>query len=274
MLNSVSAQMATGMARSIEKNRVLSQLLNSGPDFLQSRLHFVHLGSDETIYNDGDRVNCVYFPLDSVVSSLAVLKDGASVEIAMYGHDSMVGLTNVFGPRANQYWTRMCIGGRLAKLDIEDLIVAFSESKQVSKIILKSYTALLSQISQRSVCNAKHSVMQRFSSWLLMVHDRVSDGSFRLTQELVASRLGTRRAGITVAARLLLDEKAVEYKRGLLKIKDREIIERHACECYPLVSARTDSEVQPVLSPAQTTRSVVLPIDPNRRYVPGRVGGA
>ena len=106
-----------------------------------------------------------------------------------------------------------------------------------------------------------------------MIHDRVNDGSFRLTQELVASRLGTRRAGITVAARTLFDEKAVEYKRGLLQIKDRESIERYACECYPMMRVKTEPVGQPVTATTQSARGVVLAIDPARRFVPGRVGG-
>ena len=270
-MNTLFNKSSLGLASYIEKNQVLSQLMDTRPDFLRSRLHFVHLAANETIYNEGDRVNYVYFPLDSVVSSLAVLRDGATVEIAMFGKDSVIGLSSVFGPRVNQYWTRMCLGGRLAKMDVEDLIVAFAENKQVAKIILQSYLSLVTQISQRSVCHAKHSVMERFCCWLLMIHDRVNDGSFRLTQELVASRLGTRRAGITVAARTLFDEKAVEYKRGLLRIKDRESIERYACECYPVVSIHTDAVAQPTV--LQPSRAVVLPIDPARRFVPGRVGG-
>jgi CRP-like cAMP-binding protein len=272
IVNTISSQTASSLPRYVEKNQLLSQLIAAGPDFLKSRLHFVHLSANETIYNEGDRVNYAYFPLDSVVSSMAMLRDGATVEIAMFGNESLIGLSTIFGPRTNQYWTRMCLGGRLAKLDVEDLIVAFSESKQVAKIVLQSYTSLVTHISQRSVCHAKHSVMERFCCWLLMIQDRVPDGSIRLTQELVASRLGTRRAGITVAARMLFDEKALEYRRGMLRIKDREALEQHACECYSLLSVKSEHVTQPLPAP-QAVRGVVLPINPLRRFVPGRISG-
>jgi CRP-like cAMP-binding protein len=252
----------TPLSRPIDKNSILRQLVEAGPHYLRSRLHYVDLATNETIYNVGERVNYIYFPLNSVVSSLAVLKDRATVEISMHGNESLLGLASIFGPRTNQYCTRMCLGGRLAKLELEDLIVAFSENRQVAKVILQSYTALVAQISQRSACNAKHTVMERYCCWLLMVHDRVSDGSLRVTQELVASRLGTRRAGITVATQTLLEEQAIEHKRGLLRIKDRGRIEGLACECYSLLSVRSEF-AQSVNSHPQR-KGLVLPLDSKR----------
>ena len=72
--------------------------------------------------------------------------------------------------------------------------------------------------------------MDRLCCWLLMLHDRVVDSNLRLTQEIIASRLGARLAGIIVAARLLQTMYAIDYRRGL-HITDREALERTACEC-------------------------------------------
>jgi hypothetical protein len=68
-----------------------------------------------------------------------------------------------------------------------------------------------------------------------MLHDRVGDSNLRLTQEMIASRLGARRAGITVAAGTLQAMKAIEYRRGQLHITDREVLERAVCECYSII---------------------------------------
>ena len=68
-----------------------------------------------------------------------------------------------------------------------------------------------------------------------MVHDRAGDGNLRLTQEMIASRLGARRAGITVAAGVLQSMRAIEYRRGQLHITDREVLERVVCECYSIM---------------------------------------
>ena len=79
--------------------------------------------------------------------------------------------------------------------------------------------------------------MERLCCWLLMIHDRVGGENLKLTQEMIASRVGARRAGITVAAGLLQEMKAIEYKRGQLYISDRMGIEETVCECYNIIKS-------------------------------------
>ena len=79
--------------------------------------------------------------------------------------------------------------------------------------------------------------MERLCCWLLMIHDRAGGNNLNLTQEMIASRVGARRAGITVAAGMLQTMKAIEYRRGQLHITDREVLERAACECYKVISS-------------------------------------
>jgi Crp-like helix-turn-helix protein len=62
-----------------------------------------------------------------------------------------------------------------------------------------------------------------------MIHDRVGGNDLNLTQEMIASRVGARRAGITVAAGMLQAMKAIEYRRGMLHIVNREVLERTVC---------------------------------------------
>ena len=65
-----------------------------------------------------------------------------------------------------------------------------------------------------------------------MIDDRVGNNNLNLTQEMIASRVGARRAGITVAAGMLQDMKAIEYRRGRLHIINRGVLEQTVCECY------------------------------------------
>ena len=70
-----------------------------------------------------------------------------------------------------------------------------------------------------------------------MIHDRVGGDNLRLTQEMIAARVGARRAGITVAAGMLQEMLAIEYRRGQLHIRNREILEQTVCECYAIMKA-------------------------------------
>jgi hypothetical protein len=76
-----------------------------------------------------------------------------------------------------------------------------------------------------------------------MLHDRVGGQNLRLTQETIASRVGARRAGITVAAGMLQAAGAIEYRRGHLHITDRALLEEIVCECYTLLKTDLDGRV-------------------------------
>src|SRR5688572_9832 len=142
----------------------------------------------------------------------------------------------------------MCIGGAMAKVSVSALDHAFVSNETALKYIMRSYGSLITQVSQRAVCNARHTVLERLACWLLLVRDRVGGENLKLTQEAIASRLGARRAGVTVAAGMLQSIGAIEYRRGQLHIRDRERLEDAVCECYAVLKAdfeETKSAVPP-----------------------------
>jgi CRP-like cAMP-binding protein len=230
------------------QNRLLNNLLALDLDFLLPQLRIVRLSFNDIIYEYGDTIDDVYFPLDSVMSNLAIMEDGTTIEISMVGNDNVIGLSALLGGGSARHWTRVCIGGSFARLSVSALEHTFTSKEGALKHIMRSYGSLITQVSQRAVCNARHTVLERLACWLLMIHDRVGGENLRLTQEAIASRLGARRAGITVAAGMLQSAGAIEYRRGHLHIKDRMILEEAMCECYPIM--KTDYEaVKKVDSP-------------------------
>jgi len=219
------------------QNGLLNRLLAVDADYLLPQIRIVKLPFNDIIYEHGDVIHDVFFPLDSIVSSLAIMADGTTIEISMVGREGVVGLPALLGGGTARHWTRMCIGGSLAKVSARALDHAVTSNEQALKDIMRSYGSLITQVSQRAVCNARHTVLERLACWLLMVHDRVGGENLRLTQEAIASRIGARRAGITVAAGMLQSIGAIEYRRGQLHIKDRERLERAVCECYPIMKS-------------------------------------
>ena len=221
----------------LTSNRVLRHLLEIDAEFLLPQIRIVRLSFNDTLHEYGDSMDDVFFPLDSIVSSLAILEDGTTIEISMLGREGVVGLSALLGGASSRHWTRMCIGGSLARVSTSALEQRFISNENALKHIIRSYGSLITQVSQRAVCNGRHTVLERLACWLLMVHDRVGGENLRLTQEAIASRLGSRRAGITVAAGTLQSIGAIEYRRGQLHIKDRLGLEKAVCECYPIMKA-------------------------------------
>lgn len=234
------------------RNELLKELL-SVPSIANDLVHdlkVVTLSVNQVLYEQGDHIDHVYFPLDSVVSGLAIMEDGTTMETTMVGRDGLVGISAVLGSGRSRQWIWVTIGGTALQLDAKSLDRIFVQNQTALKSLLRYYRALITQVSQRCVCNTRHSILERLCCWLLMIHDRVGSTNLNLTQEMIASRIGARRAGITVAAGMLQEMGAIEYRRGRLHITNRERLEEIVCECYPPLTKSGISQVSDDITPS------------------------
>jgi CRP-like cAMP-binding protein len=74
----------------------------------------------------------------------------------------------------------------------------------------------------------------------LLTHDRLGRDTFDLTHEFLARMLGTRRAGVSVAASALREAGLIDYSRGQIVVLKRKGLEEASCECYAVVKAEFD----------------------------------
>jgi CRP-like cAMP-binding protein len=75
-----------------------------------------------------------------------------------------------------------------------------------------------------------------------MIDDRLQTAELRITQDLLARLLGTRRATVTQAANQLQDGQFIESLRGRIKILNRKGLENVACSCYLIITAQQDGD--------------------------------
>jgi len=213
---------------------------------LLTNSRIVSLETNQVLYEQGDKIEFVYFPLNSVVSNLAIMQDGTTLETAMVGSEGLVGISAILGSGFSNQWSWVLISGDAVRVEVKLLDKLLIRNEVALKKFLSCYRSLILQISQRSICNTRHTLLERLCCWLLMIHDRVGGMNLKLTQELIASRVGARRAGVTVAAGLLQEMKAIEYRRGQLHIVNRKALEAVVCECYSIVQAEF-SQFKPAL---------------------------
>lgn len=221
------------------RNELLGELLSipGSTTYLLPELKIVPLAVNQVLYEQGDEIDLVYFPLDSVISNLAIVEDGTTLETQMVGCEGLVGISAILGSGLSRQWVWVTISGNAIQLDSRLLDRLFVLNEAALRSLLKCYRSLLTQASQRCVCNTRHTIVERLCCWLLMIHDRVGGDNLSLTQEMIASRVGARRAGITVAAGLLQEMNAIDYRRGQLHITNRDTLERSVCECYSIMQA-------------------------------------
>jgi CRP-like cAMP-binding protein len=196
----------------------------------------VYLEAPDVLYEVADEIEYLYFPINSVVSSMGILEDGSSVEISMSGRESIVGLPALIGGGPALHWTRVSVGGTALRIPTPSVRELFRKSEPTADGILRAYRNLFTQICQRCICNIRHTLLQRLSVWLLMMHDRVGSLDLPFTQEEIANRISVRRAGVSVAASTLQGLHAITYHRGKIVINDRSAIELTACECYQVMA--------------------------------------
>lgn len=98
--------------------------------------------------------------------------------------------------------------------------------------MLRYAHALLTQISFTAFCERIHSIEQRLIRWLLLAGERTAHDGLALSQETLASVLGVRREGVTLAAGKLQKTGLIRYQRGRIVIVDRARMEALACQCY------------------------------------------
>ena len=108
------------------------------------------------------------------------------------------------------------------------------------RILRYSETVIL-QVGQSAICNRFHNAKQRLARWLLMTVDRAGTRQLPLTHEFISYMVGGPRSAVTEAAAALRDSGAIDYRRGLVHVRDRERLQQESCECY--------SAVQSVLNP-------------------------
>ena len=226
-------------------NKLLTAL--PGEDFARLLPHLepVSLSCGEDLYGFGEEVCDVYFPETAVISHLHGLEDGSTVEAAMVGQEGLTGLSAIFASPAPVHWTQTLITGTALRMSAEVLRREFERGRAVQRILLGYASARLAQLSQRAVCNGRHTVGERLCSWLLMIHDRIGGDELPLTHEQIARHLGTRRAGITDAATTLRERQVLNGGRGQIRILDRQALETSACECYRTLSKQSLTTLQP-----------------------------
>jgi CRP-like cAMP-binding protein len=92
---------------------------------------------------------------------------------------------------------------------------------ELANITRRYLQALFTQVAQTASCNRMHPIVKRLARWLLLMQDRVESDVLQLTHEFIATMLGARRAGVTIAAGKLQAAGIITYRRGKVTILDQ-----------------------------------------------------
>lgn len=213
-------------------NKILSGLRDADFTRLMPVLHPVSLATGERLSEAGEVAPFIYFPESCVISCLANMQDGKSAEVGMMGYEGVADLTGLVNPRPALHSLNVAMGGSALRVRKDDFKREMLKSESLQQSLLDYAAEYVKQVCQRSACAIFHLLEQRFAIWLLLLTDRTEEAVIQITQERIADHLGVRRAGVTVVAGYMQAAGAISYRRGNLRITNRELLEAMACECY------------------------------------------
>ncbi|NRR31544.1 Crp/Fnr family transcriptional regulator [Oxalobacteraceae bacterium] len=222
-----------------QQNELLAALPREALEALFEHLELVALPFGKELFEFGDKLENVYFPTTAIVSLLYVMEDGATTEIAVVGHEGVVGVSLFEGERA------MCSAvvqgaGYGYRLKAQHLRDAFNQGGVLPQLLMRYNTALFAQMAQNAVGGRHSSIEQKLCRWLLDRLDRSPSNELKVTQEMISIMLGVRRESITAAAGKLQDDGLITYRRGNITVIDRQGLELHAGECYKVAKSEYD----------------------------------
>jgi len=222
------------------QNRLLAALPEAEWARWLPQMEAVDMPLGKVLYESGSTLSHVYFPTTSIVSLLYVMEDGASAEIAVVGHEGIVGISLFMGGESTPSRAVVQSAGQGFRLNARLMLSEFNRAGPVLHLLLRYTQALITQMSQTAVCNRHHSLDQQLCRWLLLSLDRLDSNDLVMTQELIANMLGVRREGVTEAAGRLQEDGLIRYRRGHITVLDRHQLEARACECYAVVKNEYD----------------------------------
>lgn len=225
----------------ITKALVVNQLVNSLPrkerrDVVKN-CELVTLVFEEVLYHPERVIEYIYFPADGFISLIAMVDGDATLEVGLIGNEGMLGVPVLLGVNISPVIALVQGEGNALRMRV-DVFHRLVKSNPHLQTCLHHYMYVtLAQLTQTTLCTAYHTLEARLARWLLMTHDRADANQFYLKHAFLASMLGVRRSGVTIAAGVLKHQKLIDYSRGHITILNREGLEAVSCSCYRVMTS-------------------------------------
>lgn len=239
-------------------NLLLTALDMRDRDLLRPHLVRTDCSRGQVVFEVGEDVSHVTFPLDRTVATLVVpLRGGRTVETATVGHEGAVG--GVVSQGYLPAFTRCVvqIEGAILRMDADRLREAKGASPSLNDLFVRYADCMLAQVLQSVACNAAHPIEERAMRWLLALQDRLGTGTLPVTQNVLANMLGVGRSYVTGVLGELQRRGLIHVGRGQIHMLDRERSADACCECH----ARVRRHFRTVLGAVYAPHGEILAVE-------------
>jgi CRP-like cAMP-binding protein len=170
--------------------------------------------------------------VDGFVAIEVDVDEHPPLEVAMVGREGMVGMNLVLGVPSTAAQSVVQGAGAAWRIGARALRTEMSRSPALKRGLDLYVSVVLAQFATAVACRRFHEIAPRLARWLLMSRDRTSAEDVQVTHEVLATLLGVRRVGITMAAGELQRLGLIAYHRGHVTVLDRTGLAAMSCSCY------------------------------------------
>jgi CRP-like cAMP-binding protein len=220
------------------ENRLLCVMAADDLAGLQPNLKKFSMAPGAVLHAPGQPIEHVYFPVSGMVSLLAVMRTGEQIETATIGREGVLGASIGCDGTESVGQAMVQIEGIAWQLQTSKFLEMYQASATFRTLMNRFQNLLLLQAQQWAACHALHTVTPRLCRWLLQSQDITQSDMVPLTQDALSHVLGVRRTTVTSCARALQTTGLIQYRRGHIKILNRDGLKDLACECYEAHSDR------------------------------------
>ncbi len=209
-------------------NKVLVAIPHAEEAILRLSLTRVRLVGGQVLIEQGQATEHIYFIENGVAALLAQSAPARpSVQIAMIGREGLVGALALLDADSPAFGkVVMLLPGTALRIPVVALQRVFQTTPVLQAMSLSWVATLARQLMHAVASSVTDTLMIRCARWLLMAHDRSEGDDLAVTHELIATGLGVRRAGVTLAVTSLQQADLIRSARGRIRVVDRIGMER------------------------------------------------
>ena len=180
----------------------------------------------------------LWFPHGGAVALTTTDASGRSVQTGIVGDQGCVGLEALFrhGPPLPDAVVQ--IESTMSVISATHLRTVVDRRPLVHNALFGFIHALAAQSLQTIACNRLHSLIERCCRWLLTLRDVAKTDDLPLTQDSLATLLGSGRPRANRLLAELESNGMLRRHRGRIELLTLGGLEQQACECYRRLSHR------------------------------------
>lgn len=201
-------------------NAVLDSLPARERASLKPMLEMVALNAGELLESPGAPISYVYFPVDGLISALAISGRLSRIETASIGREGMTAPGLLLGDTTALGETIVQAGGRAWRISAADLQGAAEANPALRRHLLGHVARALRHIVETSMFHGRATVVERLARWLLQASHRLGSTRLVFTHDALSRILGVRRPSVTVGLQILEGKRLLRSTRRAIVLLD------------------------------------------------------